>query len=176
MKRLDKNEAIELTSPHPYVLAVTQDSSGHNNIIGIGWWTFTSWEPLMLVISIGAQKRSHENLKEVPQFTLCFPSKGQAKGAWLCGTKSGRSVDKFPASGFAPRPSKEVRPPMIEGSTAAFECAVVETLETGDHTLFVAEVLAMHGDFANAAHLYSIHYRSLVSMDAKGGSDFGLKY
>ena len=176
MKRLDKNEALELGSPYPYVLAVTQDGEGKNNIIGIGWWTYVSWDPLMLCICIGTGKKSHENLEEVPEFTLCFPAKDQAKGAWLCGTKSGSKVEKFPAAGFTPAACKEIKPPMIEGSTLVDECRVTDKVDAGDHTIFVAEVLSMQGDPEKAEHLYSIHYRKLVSIDTEGKTDFDLEH
>ncbi len=176
MKRLDKNEAIELGSPYPYVLAVTQDAEGKNNIIGIAWWTYVSWEPLMLCISIGTGKKSHENLLELGEFTLCFPARDQAKGAWICGTKSGKKVEKFPEAGFTPVPCKEIKPPMIDGCTLAYECRVTDRVEAGDHTLFVAEVLSMVGDPDKAEHLYSIHYRKLVSIDTGGKVDFDLEH
>lgn len=176
MKELDRHKAFELSSPFPYVLAVTLDARDRPNIIGLSWWMFTSWDPLMIAISVGHQRYSHECLEHHKEFVLCFPSEAQAKDAWLCGTKSGRKVDKFQETGFKPIHSKMVKPPIIEGVTAAFECRVVNHVETGDHTIYIAEVVAMHGDHEKAMHLYSIHYTKLVSIDCKGNINFDLKY
>jgi flavin reductase (DIM6/NTAB) family NADH-FMN oxidoreductase RutF len=176
MKEIDKHEAFELSSPFPYTLAVTLDERERPNIIGLSWWMFTSWNPLMIAISVGQQRYSHECLNLHKEFVLCFPSEIHAKDAWLCGRKSGREIDKFQHTDFTPVPSKVVKPPMIEGSTTAYECGVVGQVETGDHTVFIAEVVALHGDPESAAHLYSIHYRKLVSIDCKGNVNFDLKH
>jgi len=168
MKELDRHEAFELASPFPYVLAVTLDKRERPNIIGLSWWMFTSWDPLMMAVAVGHQRYSHECLEHNKEFVLCFPSEDQAKDAWMCGTKSGKDVDKFQETEFRPIHSKFVKPPMIEGSTVAYECRIVKQVETGDHTLFMANVLAMHGNPDKINHLYSTHYTKLISIGATG--------
>jgi flavin reductase (DIM6/NTAB) family NADH-FMN oxidoreductase RutF len=73
-------------------------------------------------------------------------------------------------------PSKIVKPPIIDGSTVAFECRVIKKVETGDHTLYIGKVVAVHGSPDRPKHLYSIHYRKLVSIDSKGNVNFRLEY
>ncbi|MEN8263366.1 MAG: flavin reductase family protein [Nitrospirota bacterium] len=176
MKEIDKHQAFELASPYPYTLAVTLDKRDRPNIIGLSWWMFTSWKPLMIAISISNQRYTHECLEHNKEFVLCFPSEGQEKDAWTCGTKSGRKVDKFKETGFKPVHSKIVKPPMIEGSTVAYECKVVDQVKTGDHTVFIAEVVEIHGNPEKINHIYSIHYTKLVSIGSQGNIRFNLKY
>ena len=176
MKELDRHEAFELASPFPYVLAVTLDKRERPNIIGLSWWMFTSWDPLMMAIAVGHQRHSHECLEHNKEFVLCFPSEDQAKDAWICGTKSGKDVDKFQATEFRPVHSKFVKPPMIEGCTVAYECRIVKQVETGDHTLYMANVLAMHGNPDKINHLYSTHYTKLISIGATGEIRSDLDY
>jgi flavin reductase (DIM6/NTAB) family NADH-FMN oxidoreductase RutF len=176
MKEIDRHEAFELASPFPYVLAVTLDARDRPNIIGLSWWMFTSWDPLMIAISVGHQRYSHECLDSHKEFVLCFPSEDQARDAWFCGTKSGRQVDKFQETGFKPVHSKIVKPPIVEGVTVAYECRVVNHVVTGDHTIYIADVVARHGDSDRAMHLYSIHYRKLLSIDCKGNINLDLEY
>ena len=164
LKEISWDEAITLCSPHNYVLAVTIDKKNKPNIIGLAWWTFVSWDPQMIVISIGGEKYSHECIEHCKEFVLCFPTKEQKKGAWLCGEKSGRYVDKFKEAWFKAVPSKIVKPPIIDGSTVAFECKVVNTLETGDHTVYVGNIVAIHGSPKKPSHLYSIHYERLIDL------------
>jgi flavin reductase (DIM6/NTAB) family NADH-FMN oxidoreductase RutF len=171
MKEIDLNTAIELGSPYPYTLVVTIDRQGKPNAMGLSWWTFTCLQPPMLAICIGQPRYTHECLEACREFVLCFPSEEQAKGAWLCGTKSGRKVDKFAQGGFTAIASKLVKPPIIAGSTVAYECKVVAKMECGDHTLYNSEVVAIHSDPQRAKHLFSIHYRKLVSIDYKGNID-----
>lgn len=60
--------------------------------------------------------------------------------------------------------------------TVAYECRVIDHVETGDHTVFIGEVVAKYGDHDRTKHLYSIHYRKLISMDCKGNLKFDLDY
>lgn len=176
MKELDLNSAIELGSPYPYALVVTIDRTGKPNAMGLAWWTFTSLRPPMIAIAVGHTRYTHECLESCKEFVLCFPSEDQAKGAWLCGVKSGRDRDKLAEAGFTTIPSKVVRPPIIEGSSVAYECRIIGQMECSDHTLYNAEVVAVHGDPEKAKHLYSVHYRKLVSLDCKGNVNFDLEY
>ena len=176
MKEIDLRTAIELGSPYPYTLVVTLDEKSKPNAMGVSWWTFTSLRPLMIAISVGHPRYTHECLEGCKEFVLCFPSQEQARVAWLCGTKSGRKTDKFQEAGLTTIPSKVVRPPIIEGSTVAYECKVVGQMECGDHTLYNGEVVAIHGDPERTRHLFSIHYTRLVSIDYQGNFDFGIEY
>ncbi|MBI4842968.1 MAG: flavin reductase family protein [Nitrospirae bacterium] len=176
MKPIDRHEAFELASPFPYTLAVTLDERERPNIIGLSWWMFTSWSPLMIAISVGRERYSHKCLEHHKEFVLCFPSEEQAKDAWFCGTRSGKDLDKFQETSFVPLKAKEVDVPIIEGATVAYECKVVREVETGDHTLYIANVVNIHGDHEKARHLYSIHYKRLISLDTEGNVNLGLKY
>ncbi len=176
MKKLDKHEAFELASPFPYTLAVTLDERKRPNIMGLSWWMFTSLKPLMIAISIGHGKYSHECLDQHKEFTLCFPSEGQEMDAWFCGTKSGRDIDKFKETGFKPIPSKTINTPIIEGMTVAYECKVTNQVTTGDHTVFIAKVSAIHGDPEKLGHLYSIHYTKLISIGSYGKINMDLQH
>jgi len=176
MEKIDLGHAIELCSPYPYTLVVTVDKQGKPNVMGAAWWTFTSVQPPMMCISIGHPRYTHECLQFNKEFVLCFPSEEQAKESWICGTKSGRNVDKFEACGFKTTPSEIVKPPIIEGATVAYECRVVAELVCGDHTLFSGEIVAIHGDPQKARHIYSVQYRKLVGIDHQRSIDFNLQY
>jgi flavin reductase (DIM6/NTAB) family NADH-FMN oxidoreductase RutF len=176
MQEIDKHEAFELASPFPYSLIITLDKRERPNIMGLSWWTFTSWDPLMIAISVGHERYSHECLENHKEFVLCFPSEGQERDAWLCGTKSGKDVDKFKETGFKAVQSKAVKPPTIDDVTVAYECKVVDHKETGDHTVYIAEVMAIRGNPAKTNHLYSIHYTKLISIGSKGDIRLELKY
>ena len=121
----------------------------------------------MVAISIGNQRYSHGCIEFCKEFVLCFPSKNQKKEAWFCGKNSGKNVDKFKESGFKKAPSKIVKPPLIKDSTVAYECKVVKKVQTGDHTLFIGEVVAIHGTQENLEHLYTIGYSKLINLSYK---------
>ncbi len=158
-------DAVELASPHPYVLATTVAADGTPNIIGIGWFTIVSWSPAMACISVAPPRHSYANLEAVGEYVINFPAPEQARAAWTCGTRSGRDIDKFAACGLEAVPSAEVRPPTIGGSIMAWECVVTDKVDCGDHRLYIAEIVATRGDMARRGHLYSVHYRSLIAAD-----------
>ncbi|RLA84210.1 MAG: flavin reductase family protein [Deltaproteobacteria bacterium] len=174
LKEISWDQALEWASPFPYVLVVSLDQGGRPNAMGVGWWSIVSWEPRLLAISVAPERYTYECLKARGEFTLCFPSKDLKEAAWLCGTRSGRKVDKFALGKLKGIPSRFVRPPLLEGSTVAFECRIKEEMEAGDHVLFLAEILATYGDEGRLLHLYSIHYRKLVAIDCKGTYKFDL--
>jgi flavin reductase (DIM6/NTAB) family NADH-FMN oxidoreductase RutF len=174
MQEISWNEALEWGSPYPYALATTVGKDGRPNIIGLAWWTIVSWDPQMIAISVGHGRYSHECLEHRGEFVLCLPAEEQKDGAWLCGTTTGRKIDKFSAGGFQQVPAKVVAPPLIEGSTVAYECKVANTVAAGDHTLFIGEVVAIHGSPERTRHLYTVHYRKVVSIDCKGHCNFDL--
>ncbi|MBI5056076.1 MAG: flavin reductase family protein [Nitrospirae bacterium] len=176
MKELDRQEAFELASPYPYVLIVTLDKRERPNIMGLSWWMFSSWSPLMVAVSVGHKRYSHECLEHHGEFVLCFPSEGQEKDSWICGSKSGSEMDKFKDTGFKAVPSKSVKPPAIDGATVSFECKVVDQVESGDHTVYIADVVAIHGNPEKVMHLYSIHYTKLISIGCNGKIKMDLEY
>ena len=174
MKEISLDTAIEIGSPYPYTLVVTSDKKGKPNAMGLSWWTFTSLQPPMIAISVGHARYTHECIEAGKEFVLCFPSKEQAQAAWLCGIKSGRKTDKFTEAGFTTAPSKVVKPPIIERATVAYECKVVGQMECGDHTLYNAEIAAVHGNPELIKHVYTVHYRKLLSIDREGNVDSDL--
>ena len=177
MREVTLDIAIELGSPYPYTLVVTVNKQGKPNVMGLSWWTFTSLQPPMIAISVGHARYTHECIEANREFVLCFPSKEQGKAAWQCGIKSGRKTDKFAETGLTTNPAKVVRPLIIEKATLAYECKVVGVLECGDHTLYNGEIVFVHGNPELAEHIYSVHYRKLISIDSQGNlsMDLGFK-
>ena len=176
LKEITWDDSITYASPHPYVLATCADGKGRANIIGLGWWTICSWSPPMMAISVGKKRFTRQCLEEVGEFVVCLIPEEHARGAWICGTTSGKKVDKFKEAGFTPVPSAKVKPPTIGESLLAFECTVKNKLEAGDHVLYVGEVAAIRGVPEKRNHLYSIHYSKLIGIGADGTIDFDLPF
>ncbi|MFH1516130.1 MAG: flavin reductase family protein [bacterium] len=162
----EKRELFNFASPFIYALGVVLDKNDRPNIIGLGWWSFVSGSPLMCVIAVAPERYSYECLEYHDEFTLNFPSVEQAKGAWLCGKKSGRGIDKFAETGFRQKVSKHVKVPMIENSSAAFECKIVNKVDTGDHRTYVGEILAQYVDVERKSHIYTVGYWDMLGFGA----------
>jgi flavin reductase (DIM6/NTAB) family NADH-FMN oxidoreductase RutF len=59
----------------------------------------------------------------------------------LCGTKSGRSVDKFKEAGLTAVPGKRIKSPKIEECLINIEVKKKESFEKGDHTWYIGEIV-----------------------------------
>jgi flavin reductase (DIM6/NTAB) family NADH-FMN oxidoreductase RutF len=171
MQILKESEALALSGPHAYTLVTSLDKNGRPNAMGVAWATRTSFDPFLITISIDHRRYSHEGIQMHKEFVLNYPNEDQADAAWMCGTKSGRDVDKLELAGLKLIDSKAVEVPTIEGVTVAFECKVVDQFETGDHTVFVGKVVGMSGNPDKPKHLYVSSRFKLFGMNGDGGRD-----
>ena len=170
MQDLNESEAIALSAPFPYALVTSLDKNGRTNAMGVAWATRTSFEPFLILISIDHRRYSHEGIQMHKEFVLNYTNEGQADAAWVCGTKSGRDSDKLKLAGLKLVDSKAVKVPTIDGVTVAFECKVVDKFETGDHTVFVGEVVGMTGNPAKPKHLYVSSKHKLFGLVGDAGA------
>ena len=154
MQVLSESEALALSEPFPYTLVTSLDKNGRPNAMGVAWATRTSIEPFLIMISIDHRRYSHEGIQMHKEFVLNYPSDDQAEAAWICGTRSGRDVDKIKLAGLKLVDSTTVKVPTIEGATVAFECKVMDQFETGDHTVFVGNVVGTSGNPDKPKHLF----------------------
>lgn len=171
MQTLNQYEAIALSGPHAYTLVTSLDKNGRPNALGVAWATRTSFEPFLITISIDHRRYSHEGIQMHKEFVLNYPNEDQAEAALICGTKSGRDGDKIKSAGITLVGSKAVKVPTIDGVTVAFECKVVDQFETGDHTVFVGEVVGVSGNPDKPRHLYVSSKFKLFGMSGTGSPD-----
>lgn len=97
----------------------------------------------MLSISVRPATHSFAIIKETGEFVVNLPSAGQATAVDTCGVISGREVDKFERLGLTAAPASQVAAPLILECPAHLECRVREVRELGQHTLFIAEIVAV---------------------------------
>lgn len=136
------NNVISYTkNPAKIAMAVVRDAiRDRHNLITLEWFMRTSIEPAMFAISIGHNRYSHECLQNFRYFNLCFPSPEQVKEVIICGTRSGRDIDKFALENLTHFPGKLAKLPILRNAAANFECLVTTQVGSGDHTIFVGEV------------------------------------
>jgi len=79
---------------------------------------------------------------ESKEFVIAVPGAELAKGTLLCGISSPEKIDRFKQGGLITKPGNFVSSPLIENCIANFECKLAADLPTGDHTIFVGEVVA----------------------------------
>jgi flavin reductase (DIM6/NTAB) family NADH-FMN oxidoreductase RutF len=175
MKEMEWTQSVLLGSPYSYVLAVSLDAKGIPNVMGVGWWCYLSAKPNLLGMAISPERYTHSCIEHSKEFTLCFPHKNIALEAWQCGKVSGHDVHKVEKYCLNTMPAKFVKAPLLTDSSAAFECKLHAKYPVGDHTFFVGEIVACHGDAEKKEHLYTQFFSKLVSASYDGICDFSLE-
>lgn len=143
---LPANRVFQAGPPSSVVMVTATTADGAANIITLGMYMPISHTPPLICIGIAPQRYSHDLIAESREFVVNIPSIDLAEEMHLCGTTSGRTIDKFTETGLTPIPAQCVTPPRIQECRGHLECRVVQTHPCGDHTLFVGHVVAASVD------------------------------
>lgn len=141
MKREDFSK-VHAATKHPakVALAIVKDKNNNYNMITLEWFMKTSIKPPMFAISIGHTRYSYECLQDFRYFNLCLPTKEMKDVSKICGSRSGRDINKFEVTEVDWFAGKLAKLPILKEAKANFECQVVTQVKSGDHTIFVGEV------------------------------------
>lgn len=155
-KEVPYGEAIVRKYPEQVVIGIAKDAAGKYNPITLGWTMITSGSPPMMAVSIGLTRYSLEAFRHAGEFVVAMPSADQEAEAMLFGTRSGRDCDKFAQAGTKLQPAAAIDCVLMAEAVANFECKLVGEMTTGDHVLFVGEVVRSHVHETELARLYTV--------------------
>ena len=141
MKELDVASFWRLLKPEVVAWAVAEHD-GERSICPLGWTMRTSSSPPMMAISVAPSRFTHGLIEGAGAFVLAYPGRELAQATAYCGSHSGRDVDKFAEAGVTASPGGRVAAPRVAECVANLECRVVDRFTTGDHSIFVGEVVA----------------------------------
>ena len=155
-KQVSWSQARGRKYPEQIVIAIARDAGGKCNPITLGWCMQTSILPAMWAISIGLPRYSHDVFKNADEFVIAMPSEQQEAETLFYGTHSGRDGDKFEQFGANLQRAAVIDGVLIAEAVANFECRKVGELLTGDHTIFVGEIVCSHVNEAEPPRLYTL--------------------
>ncbi len=138
---IERGVLWRLMHPRHTVLVTCVDGKDKPNIITLAWSMVTSFNPPMVAISVAPERYSHDIIEKSGEFVVNIPTMDIVKETLMCGRNSGRDVDKFSLTGLTSMHAKKVKPPFIRECVAHIECKVVDRVKTGDHTLFIGEIV-----------------------------------
>lgn len=144
MKEISISEALERIYPKSTALIISVDNKGNPNAMAANWHMRTSFSPPLYAVSIGKTRYTHDLVKGSREFVIGFPSERIKNQVMHCGTHSGRDGDKIKTAGLNTLEPKIVKTPLIDDCVVCLECRLRDEIETGDHTIFVGEVVAAH--------------------------------
>ena len=127
-----------------YVEPVAFISSFHEkqNIMAASFNMFSSITPFTISIAIQKKHYTHFQIEKSNEFVIAFPSEGQESLIRTCSSVSGWQVDK--SQFFNMSSAKYVKTQLVNNCVVNLECKVVNKLDTGSHTIFIGEVVAMY--------------------------------
>jgi len=127
-----------------------------------------SHRPPCIAVSIRAATYTHGSINDKKAFTVNVPSLDFMRETDFVGLVSGRDTDKFAATGLTAVKGESVDAPYIEEFPTAAECELRHSLDLGSHTMFIGEIMKIHGQERLLVDLGE-NYRNIPDMmKAKG--------
>jgi flavin reductase (DIM6/NTAB) family NADH-FMN oxidoreductase RutF len=133
-----------------FIVAV--DANGKANPMTIGWGQVgVVWSRPMFTALVRLSRYTYECLQSSNTFTINVPRPGELKDELiLCGTKSGRDLDKVLECGLTLVPGKAIETPIIEQCALHYECRIVARTQQERSDFDSDEVLRQY--YANGDH------------------------
>lgn len=139
MRALAPARVYQLIEPGPVVLLVTA-RRGRPNVMTMSWHMMVEFIPPRLACIVSDRNHSFAALRTSRECVIAIPPAAMARTVVAIGNCSGRDTDKFARFRLAPRPAREVAPPLLGACFANLECRVIDTRLVNAHGLFVLEV------------------------------------
>ena len=124
------------------------------NVMSAEWTFNVSYNPMRIIVLANREEATHTNILDAQEFGVNFASDDQAVLANLAGAYTGKEVNKLSSELFRTYPANKIHAPMILGCFLNAECRLIQTIETGDHTMFLGDVVDIQYDADKNPLLY----------------------
>lgn len=139
-KEVSADDGMDAFSGFPVVLCSVGGEK--DNLITLALCHMFSFKPALVGIGVAPKRFSYGLLQKSEDFAINVPTRHQLKAVQVCGSKSGRRVDKFKAAGLTKEKASRISSPLVAECPVNLECVKVKEVETGDHVWFIGEVVA----------------------------------
>jgi flavin reductase (DIM6/NTAB) family NADH-FMN oxidoreductase RutF len=131
-----KKTALRMIPYGIYVLTA-EGSDGSVAAATVNWVTQASFSPPLVAIGVKTDSGAHAIIKDTKVFALNVLGKGQQGLAFNFFKSHERDGDSIGGEPFTKSPAGA---PVLNKAPAWVECKLVDTIERGDHSIFVGEV------------------------------------
>lgn len=171
---IDLSRATRLLQSGPIAL-VTARQRNKANVMVAAWVTNISNDPPMVALAVYPGRFTHDLIEKSGQFALNIPPRPLAERVKKIAETSGEDSDKFVANKLTLYEGKQVNAPLIVECVGHLECGVTEVLRAGNHTLFLAEIVAASADeLAFDGERWTLADESVKPLHHLGGSTYAL--
>jgi flavin reductase (DIM6/NTAB) family NADH-FMN oxidoreductase RutF len=138
--------AKALVYPSPVWCIGSYDADGRPNVMTAAWAGICCSKPPAVTVSLRKATYTYGNIMSTGAYTVNVPPQNYLREADYFGSVSGKTVDKFKATGLTPVKAAKVNAPYVSEFPMVLECRVIHTLEIDLHTLFVGEIIDVKAD------------------------------
>ncbi len=124
--------------PYGLYVLTAQRRDGTVGAATVNWVTQASFTPPLVVVGVKADSLVHAVIKDSGAFALNVLGKGQQALAYTFFKPAARDGQTISGEPFRVGVSGS---PILERTPGFVECRLVETVERGDHSVFVGEVV-----------------------------------
>lgn len=170
---IDKQKATRLINPGQVIL-VTSGYKDKSNITACAWSMPLSHNPASVAIALAKKHFSSELIRQSQEFIINVPDWKLLDRVILCGSCSGREINKFAKVKLTPEKSHSLsKTPKVKECVASLECALIDVKEVVDHYVFFGEVL--HAEAENDYFVNDLWDTNKVELIFHLGSHFFFK-
>lgn len=123
--------------PYGLFVLTAEGKDGSVAAATINWATQASFTPPLVALGVKTDSGAHTIIKETEKFALNVLGKGQQSMAFNFFKSHEREGDSIGGEPFEKSPAGV---PLLLNTIAWVECKLVDTVERGDHSIFVGEV------------------------------------
>lgn len=131
-----KKTALRMIPYGLYVLTA-EGSDGKVAASTVNWVTQTAFQPPLVVVGVKADSGAHAIIKDSRTFALNILGKDQKNQAFTFFKPLEREGNTI---GGEPFRRGTLGAPILEKAPAFIECQLLDTIEKGDHSIFIGEV------------------------------------
>jgi flavin reductase (DIM6/NTAB) family NADH-FMN oxidoreductase RutF len=132
-----KKTALKMI-PYGLYILTAENEEGQVAAATVSWVTQIAFKPPLVVVGVKADSASHRIIKDSKAFVLNILGKDQQALAFTFFKhleREGQSI------GGEPFRAGVTGSPILENTPAFIECTLADTVEKGDHSVFVGEVV-----------------------------------
>lgn len=128
------------TMPSGLYVVGSTDGADRRNLMTLNWAMQLAFEPKLLGISVDTEAYTHELIEAGGVFSLCIIDREDRAIVRKFTKPVEVDLDASTLNGFAIH-TRTTGAPVLDQSAAFLDCVVRERVATGDHTLFVGEIV-----------------------------------
>jgi len=140
----EETERLQAALARGGAFLMVNSPDGRTNPMTIGWAQIgIVWSRPVLTVLVRESRHTYDCIREASAFTVSVPRAGEfSEELLLCGTKSGRDIDKVVEGGLSLIAGQELDTPVIEGCVQHYECKILARSQQTRPDFFADDVLA----------------------------------